>query len=209
MSATEEKLQEPATTTTTAAPVFGATGRKIIYGPDGKPCRSCNTLLDFKMATGKPITKPIINTSDNVKDTSTSTTSTITKEKGNVSENKNNGYAQLDPPDVTELGRSTWTFLHSLAATYPPKPTQLQQNEMVQFLSIFAKVYPCWFCAKDFKNYIEKEETKPRVKTQEEFGRWLCDAHNEVNVKIGKPKFDCNLWRQRWKDGWEESEKKN
>jgi FAD-linked sulfhydryl oxidase len=75
---------------------------------------------------------------------------------------------------------------------------------MKTFIGLFANIYPCWFCAKDFQTYISKEETKPKVKTQEEFGRWLCDAHNEVNVKIGKPKFDCNLWRQRWKDGWED-----
>lgn len=113
-------------------------------------------------------------------------------------------YPKDCPPDVTQLGRSTWTFLHSVAASYPEKPTESQQTNMVQFLNIFAKIYPCWFCAKDFENYISKPETKPKVTNQEEFGKWLCDAHNEVNVKLGKPKFDCNLWKQRWKDGWDD-----
>lgn len=113
-------------------------------------------------------------------------------------------YPKDCPPDVNQLGRSTWTFLHSVAATYPEKPSDSQQTNMLQFLNIFAKIYPCWFCAKDFETYISKPETKPRVTNQEEFGRWLCDAHNEVNVKLGKPKFDCNLWKQRWKDGWDD-----
>lgn len=113
-------------------------------------------------------------------------------------------YAKDCPPDVTQLGRSTWTFLHSLAATYPERANEQQQSNMLQFLNIFSKIYPCWFCAKDFEKYISKPETKPKVTTQEEFGKWLCDAHNEVNEKIGKPKFDCNLWKQRWKDGWDD-----
>lgn len=106
------------------------------------------------------------------------------------------------PPDVNELGRSTWTFLHAMGARYPETPSLEQQKDMTNFISLFSKLYPCWFCAKDFQAYISKEETKPRVRTQEEFNKWLCDAHNEVNVKLGKPEFDCSLWKQRWKDGW-------
>ncbi|KAH3687368.1 hypothetical protein WICPIJ_001645 [Wickerhamomyces pijperi] len=195
MSTEEEKPQQP--TASATPPAFGSTGRKLIYGPDGKPCRSCNTLLDFKMATGKPSTA----VHSPVKETENPSTKTTV--------NENNGYSQIDPPDVTELGRSTWTFLHSLAATYPVTASTTQQSEMLQFLTIFSKIYPCWFCAKDFKTYIEKEETKPKVKTQEEFGRWLCEAHNEVNRKVGKKEFDCGLWRERWKDGWDDVEKKS
>lgn len=109
-------------------------------------------------------------------------------------------YAKECPPDVEVLGRSSWTLLHSMAAKYPEAPTQEQQRDMTQFIGLFAKLYPCWFCAKDFQKFIAEE--KPKVQTQEEFGRWLCDAHNEVNAKLGKPKFDCQLWKQRWKDGW-------
>lgn len=112
------------------------------------------------------------------------------------------GYAKDQPPDVEKLGRSSWTFLHSVAATYPEKPNKEQQEEMRTFIRIFAKIYPCWFCAMDFQKYIKKSE--PKVTNQEEFGRWLCDAHNAVNKKLGKPHFDCNLWKKRWKDGWDE-----
>lgn len=113
-------------------------------------------------------------------------------------------YEQVDPPDVELLGRSSWSLLHSIAATYPSEPSVNQQSDMKQFISLFSKIYPCWFCADDFKLYIKKNE--PKVDTQEKFGKWLCDAHNEVNVKLGKPIFDCNLWKQRWKDGWEKKD---
>lgn len=104
-----------------------------------------------------------------------------------------------DPPDVEQLGRSSWTLLHSIAATYPETPSTKQQADLKQFVELFGKFYPCWFCAEDFVKYTAQNE--PKVRTQDDFGRWLCDAHNEVNLKLGKPKFDCLLWKQRWKDG--------
>lgn len=109
-------------------------------------------------------------------------------------------YPKDCPADVEVLGRSSWTLLHSIAATYPEHPTQDQQQDMTQFISLFAKFYPCWFCASDFQKFIKKDE--PKVQTQDQFGKWLCDAHNEVNKKLGKKQFDCQLWKQRWKDGW-------
>lgn len=112
------------------------------------------------------------------------------------------GYPKDCPADVEELGHSTWTFLHTVAAMYPERATEQQQTEMKEFLETFSKIYPCWFCAKGFRKYIKANE--PKVMTQDEFGRWLCDAHNAVNKKLGKPHFDCNLWKKRWKDGWED-----
>jgi FAD-linked sulfhydryl oxidase len=33
--------------------------------------------------------------------------------------------------------------------------------------------------------------------------RWLCERHNEVNVKLGKERFECTEEKldERWKDG--------
>ncbi|KAI5966846.1 ERV1 [Candida pseudojiufengensis] len=164
-------------------PEYGVSGRRIVYDKDGKPCRTCNTLLDFQFATGKPSSK-----------TSISTTTT----KSNT--NPNLKYPKEEPPDVTQLGKSSWTLLHLIAATYPEAPTTKQQQDMKQFINLFSGIYPCWYCGEDFQNYIQKNEIQ--VKNQNEFGTWLCNAHNDVNKKLGKPEFNCNFWKQRWKDGW-------
>lgn len=177
---------------------IGPSGRKIILGPDGKPCRSCNTLLDFKMANGvtaKRSGKPLAAAAAL---TATATAATATTKD----ESFNNGYAKECPPDVNELGRSTWTLLHSIAANYSDKPTTDEQTNLDTFIHSFSKLYPCWFCAKDFQKYIAND--KPKVTNRDEFGKWLCEAHNAVNVKTGKKTFDCNLWKERWKDGWKD-----
>ncbi|KAG5421045.1 ERV1 [Candida metapsilosis] len=165
-------------------PEFGLSGRKIIYDKDGKPCRTCNELLDFQFVTGKAL-KP---------NATSSTKSTDTSPKLK--------YAKEEPPDVAQLGKSSWTLLHSIAATFPETPTTKQQQDMKSFLNLFAGFYPCWYCGEDFVKYIDKHE--PQTKSQDDLGKWLCEAHNDVNKKLGKPQFNCQFWKQRWKDGWDE-----
>lgn len=53
------------------------------------------------------------------------------------------------PLDKDELGRSTWSLLHTMAATYPDKPTDQQKNDVRTFFSILSRNYPCDICAKD------------------------------------------------------------
>lgn len=145
-------------------------------------CRSCNSLLDFQLATGG-IKSPI-----------------KTPKKEPVPEKKT-VYAKDFPPDVEKLGRSSWTLLHSIAATYPDTPSNKQQADMKQFLKLFGNFYPCWYCGEDFGKYLAKNE--PTTESLDTLGLWLCEAHNDVNKKLGKPQFNCDLWKQRWKDGWE------
>jgi hypothetical protein len=47
------------------------------------------------------------------------------------------------PPDILELGRATWTLLHSVAAYYPDQPTERQQQQMRGFVEGFGEFYPC------------------------------------------------------------------
>lgn len=71
--------------------------------------------------------------------------------------NKDNS-VDADPPrnkecplDKDELGRNTWSFLHTMAANYPTNPTNQQQEDMKEFMNLFGKFFPCEYCAKDFR----------------------------------------------------------
>jgi FAD-linked sulfhydryl oxidase len=105
------------------------------------------------------------------------------------------------PADVETLGRSTWTFLHTLTATYPSTASKTHQTQTKQFLKLFGDMYPCAPCAADFRDWMAEEGNEPQVTKREDFGRWMCRAHNAVNVKLGKDEFDCDLWEKRWKTG--------
>ncbi|XP_059050724.1 FAD-linked sulfhydryl oxidase ALR [Achroia grisella] len=104
------------------------------------------------------------------------------------------------PLDKDELGKSTWGFLHSMASYFPDKPTQSQSSNMARFFNIFAQFYPCEPCALDFQEDIKKNP--PETSSRDALAKWLCERHNTVNVKLGKPEFDCSKVHERWRDGW-------
>ena len=43
---------------------------------------------------------------------------------------------------------------------------------------------------------------RTKVQTGKQFAHWLCQLHNKVNVKLGKPEFDCSQTYKRWRDGY-------
>ncbi|KAJ4338948.1 Flavin-linked sulfhydryl oxidase of the mitochondrial IMS [Didymella glomerata] len=144
----------------------------IVYDADGKPCRTCNDMSAL-FAMGKKTKKAL--------------PPALPKDC---------------PPDVAQLGRSSWTLLHSITATYPENPPRELQTETSAFLRTFGKLYPCWVCAEDFQDWMKVNT--PRVSSRNEFGQWMCEAHNAVNVKLGKKEFDCNRWEERWRTGWKD-----
>jgi FAD-linked sulfhydryl oxidase len=103
------------------------------------------------------------------------------------------------PPDSGELGRSTWTFLHTMAAYYPEKPTAEDQSAMKAFIHGLSKFYPCWYCADHLKSELKRNP--PKVGSNVELSEWFCQIHNEVNERQGKPQFDCSKVFERWRDG--------
>lgn len=194
----------------------------ILFDKNGKFCLPCSAYRGFQYVTTKMSDQYQIyrknreitvndkeNTNTVTSTTTATTTSTVSKQDSIITESVNNElipgsrtYMKEDPPDVQKLGAASWTFLHSMAAKYPNMPTEEEKQDMTEFLKLFSHVYPCTWCASDFEKYITKHS--PRVESKEELSRWLCEAHNHVNTKLGKPKFNCNFWRQRWKDGWDE-----
>jgi len=110
-----------------------------------------------------------------------------------------------DVPSPEDVGRATWTLLHTIAAQMPDVLSFEQQRDASSLISSLARLYPCQSCAKDFQAIIQK--TPPRLETKQELTDWLCDAHNVVNQKLGKKTFDCSLAKFRW-PGFRCNEKK-
>lgn len=138
-----------------------------------KPCRACT---DFK---------------------------TFFKSKGQDSTRSEAGQREKECPlDRNELGRNSWSLLHTIAAYYPAKPSTGQEADIKSFLNIFSKVYPCDECATDMRQDLQSEPL--RTENGQELSQWMCRLHNKVNVKLGKPVFDCSKVDERWLDGWKD-----
>ncbi|ORX55816.1 FAD-linked sulfhydryl oxidase ALR [Hesseltinella vesiculosa] len=176
---------------------------------NGKPCRVCT---DFKSWSrlekqkGKQESHHDKSTSSGESTTATATAAasaataaasvTVANKDVSTSEEwrKNNC-----PADVETLGRATWTLLHTTAAYYPEKPAPSQRDSMKRFIESFAEHYPCWFCKNDFQQAMAQEPVQ--VESRERLSQWLCRRHNEVNVKLNKPEFDCTKVFERWLNG--------
>ncbi|KAK2778138.1 hypothetical protein FQN52_002899 [Onygenales sp. PD_12] len=179
----------------------------VILDKEGKPCRTCLSASQWRSLTKMSAASAGTSAKPNNPSTQPASTQDIFTSPSTTTNNNNNNTTTLPPdcpPDVEALGRSTWTLLHSMTATYPPTATPQQQSDMRSFLSLFSKLYPCWVCADDFRAWMDEPSgaNRPRLKTRGEFGNWMCEAHNEVNRKLGKREFDCRFWEERWRTGW-------
>ncbi|XP_071930949.1 FAD-linked sulfhydryl oxidase ERV1 isoform X3 [Coffea arabica] len=100
------------------------------------------------------------------------------------------------PVTKEELGRATWTLLHTLAAQYPEKPTRQQKKDVKELMAILSRMYPCKECADHFKEVLRVNPVQ--AGNQHEFSQWLCHVHNVVNRSLGKLVFPCERVDARW-----------
>ena len=100
-------------------------------------------------------------------------------------------YEERGPPTKQELGQAGWTLLHTMAANFPERPTARQQARAVAFLRALGDLYPCELCASHFRMHMQQH---PIASTsREELSLWMCEAHNEVNVRNGKEAYYCDI----------------
>jgi FAD-linked sulfhydryl oxidase len=125
---------------------------------------------------------------------------TFMKSKGQVVGEQQTG--KDCPLDSNELGRNSWSLLHTIAAYYSDRPSNQQQEDMRKFFNLFSKVYPCKECADDMKMDLRDEPPDTRSRTA--LSQWLCRLHNKVNNKLGKDLFDCSKVDERWLNGWKD-----
>ena len=95
-------------------------------------------------------------------------------------------------------------LIHTMAGKFPYEPTKDQQTAMLDFIYLFARLYPCGDCAKHFKQILEANP--PNVTNRESISQWTCKVHNIVNEKLKKPIFDCSKVGEMWKCGCAEDE---
>ncbi|CDO68394.1 hypothetical protein BN946_scf184815.g41 [Trametes cinnabarina] len=187
----------------------------MVIGPDGKPCKICTAFRHWKPPVDKP--KQTQNNAQGGTQqqktaammaafaSGTGFTASSQQQQSSTStavpEPEQYTRPAYCPPDVEELGRSTWTFLHTTAAYYPDKPTMAHRVNMLSLLRALPVLYPCSVCATHLGETMKTHP--PDVSSRAALSRWLCEQHNEVNERLGKEKFDCSIDKldERWKDG--------
>jgi mitochondrial FAD-linked sulfhydryl oxidase len=59
-------------------------------------------------------------------------------------------------------------------------------------------------CAQDFRDNLTSAPVQ--AETRQDLCQWLCQQHNVVNAKLGKPMFPCDMTSldRRWRKNDEE-----
>ncbi|KHJ49546.1 hypothetical protein D918_00673 [Trichuris suis] len=151
--------------------------------PEQKPCRVC---FDFREWLRKSA-QAKVSADKRSADVQSSSTSTSEHPKD-------------CPLDKDTLGRYTWAFLHTMAAYLPEKFEPNTQRDLEELMRLFSLYYPCDYCASDLRAHLVKDP--PVTSSRQAFASWLCQLHNAVNRRLGKPLFDCTKLNERWRDGW-------
>ena len=115
-------------------------------------------------------------------------------------------FDKIDKESIRKnLGRSTWTLLHTMAARLPDEmgnddeDNKIVREDVEQFVKLLSKLYPCGECAEHFRGHLK--ERPIRVGGKEDFKQWLCEIHNDVNKMLEKDLFDCKELDTRWTCG--------
>jgi len=97
-----------------------------------------------------------------------------------------------------ELGRATWTLLHRLAAAFDKAPSAARAAEAARFFGDLSTLYPCPECAAHMREMFAAHP--PDARSNAALSLWLCARHNDVNARLGKPAFPCDLGalKERW-----------
>ncbi|CAO1633333.1 unnamed protein product [Jaminaea pallidilutea] len=211
--------------------VITSSGQRLVIGPDGKPCRSCSSKLAFAEAMrgagtgGGSNAKSSLPTSSSSSSASPSSTAPIPAAAAVAATAASTGASDC-PPDVEELGRSTWDFLHSVAAVYPESPSKEQRAALLSLLTSLPILYPCGACAEALTEDYQRREssslasststlaspapdsmTRQQATTDKDSAvRFMCSIHNDVNRRLGKKVWDCDdlaELKRRWEDSGE------
>lgn len=86
-----------------------------------------------------------------------------------------------------EIGRATWTLLHSISKFYPNHPTERQKEAVGLLFKSLHILYPCRSCAPAFIVAAETADPSNRLALSTS----LCLFHNFVNRQLNKPEVPC------------------
>ena len=87
-------------------------------------------------------------------------------------------------------GTPTWYFFHSLAENVDKNFYKNNSETIKKYIINICSNLPCHECTKHAKSYLNKHLKNRKITNKEELKKFLFDFHNEVNVRLKKPRFE-------------------
>ena len=87
---------------------------------------------------------------------------------------------------IDRWGPCAWNTLHSFAHRTPHNLSIDDRERTRLFIYLFAEHLPCPTCRNHFRQFLEENANENTFATRDTIVRLLHDAHNSVNVRLGK-----------------------
>lgn len=83
-------------------------------------------------------------------------------------------------------GPHYWFFLHTVAESYPLRPTSVTKKKYYDLLINFPLFIPNQDIGNKFSQLLDKYPMSPYLDSRESFVRWVHFIHNKLNIQLGK-----------------------
>jgi len=81
-------------------------------------------------------------------------------------------------------GPHAWAFLHSIAESFPIRPTESEKEGYRVFMKSLPKILPCMHCRESLAVYITQIPMEPYLVDRDHFSWWVWTIHRRVNEKL-------------------------
>ena len=86
-------------------------------------------------------------------------------------------------------GPHYWFFLFSVALTYPHSPNNITKKKYYNLIRDFHLFIPDMKIGNEFNDLIDTYPVTPYLDNRNSFVRWVHFIHNQINIKLNKPKI--------------------
>ncbi len=86
-------------------------------------------------------------------------------------------------------GKHFWFVLHTIAYTYPEKPSYVDKKNAIDFFTALGGVLPCEKCQVHYYENLKHMPVTVAVDSRADLMDWVFRLHNRVNLSTGKPEL--------------------
>lgn len=79
--------------------------------------------------------------------------------------------------------------MHIVALGYPAKATYGHKKAAKEFFEGLQFLIPCPICREHYSEFMQQNPISPFLDRRDDLFKWTVMIHNEVNAKLGKPRY--------------------
>jgi len=95
-------------------------------------------------------------------------------------------YIPIDGLNPEVWGPHYWFFLHTVAQTYPDKPTAVTKRKYYDLIQNMPLFIPNAKIGDTFSQLLDNFPLSPYLDSRDSFVRWVHFMHNKINVLLNK-----------------------